>query len=151
MAKLSNSGVGGAMPVQQGAALEQHLAQGCAEIPEAGVGREQLPELKGARTQIAGDRKLRQHVCKRDAVGRRCCMQHLLGLPDIGTLFDQLRRNTDGQFRRQRQILEMEDLLRFFRWQSAEQGCQCIAALAELLLQRGQGGRGLRFNRLLRE
>ena len=78
-------------------------------------------------------------------------MQHFLGLPDIGALFDQPGRNTDGQLRRQLQILEMEDLLRFFRWQSAEQGGQCIAALTELLLQRGQGCRGLRFNRLLRE
>jgi hypothetical protein len=60
-------------------------------------------------------------------------------------------RAADRQIGRQRQILEAEGLLRLLGGQATEQRGQLIACLPQLLLQRRQGLRGLRFRRLLRQ
>ena len=77
-------------------------------------------------------------------------MQLRFGGPHIRSAFDQLRRNTQRQIGRQRQLVQLEMHRLQFGRRMAGQNRQLIEGLMQLLLQGRQSALQLRQRRLLR-
>ena len=69
------------------------MRRASANLPYAGAGQIRKPRRRA--TSGRGDGKLRQLIGDRDPYGSRCCVQLRFDDPNVGTLLDELRGQTD--------------------------------------------------------
>src|SRR6185437_5277769 len=99
--RLVQAGPGGALLVQQLAAVEQRLGQTQAQRPGAAAGGKQLAGMQRLRTAAAGKRDLRQHRRGGHADLGGGGVQLGRGGADVRALLDQSRRQADRNVLRQ--------------------------------------------------
>ena len=137
--------------MEQRAARKQGLRRIGADAPESGAGLEQIAHRRGGTADVAGNGQLRQQIGDRDADLRRGGMQLRLGRSNVGTPFDQLRRDTQRQIGGQHQLVELELARLEVGGQASGQRGKRIAHLLQLTIQRRQGGFQLRQRGVLSE
>src|SRR6185437_6361165 len=136
--RLVQAGAGGALLVQQLAAVEQRLGQAQAQRPGARAGGKQLAGMQRLRTAAGGQRDLRQHRRGGHADLGGGGVQLGRGGADIRALLDQARRQADRNVPRQGDRVEPQWLQLQLRRRGAEVGGQLVAGGGESRAQRRQ-------------
>jgi hypothetical protein len=141
--------LGGALPVQQRAALEDRLNQRGGDAPEGGLVAEGDAEVQRGAAGRGLDVDVRQSRGYGHADRGAGRVQLRLGHPHVRPLRDQPRWRADRQRPGQREVRKLEGRARALGRRAAEQRRQQVAVGLELLVQWRQRRLRLRQQRLL--
>ena len=147
---LGKGGLGGALPMPQGAAIEDGLRHARAQIPKAVALREHLAEGHRRAAGIGGQGKVGQPVGNGDANLGAGGMEVFLGLAHIGALLDQLGGKAQRQFLRQFRFASSNFSGKSWLGNPPASAASRSRCCANCFEQRRQGGDDLRELRFLR-